>query len=106
MPAISASCATLVRGELGCMPAHLLTKPVDDLGRLRSDVRRLDTPRTIKRDRELVDDPPGTARQEQHAIAQPDGFANVVCHEHDRHAGLVPYALELVVHQVACDRIE
>src|SRR5262245_15867847 len=72
----------------------------------RGDARILDAARAGELDVEVRGEPSRTAGEEHDAIAEPRRLAHVVRDEHDGEPGLAPDVLELVVQQVARDRVE
>ena len=70
------------------------------------DVRVLDAAGPGDVDDELLGHPAGPAGEHHDAVAEPGGLAHVVGDEQDRAAGLLPDALELVVHDVAGHGVE
>src|SRR5262245_43461214 len=88
------------------MATHLLAQPVRDLTGLGRDLGRVHAPRPRDADRELGRDASRSAREQHHAVAEADRFADVVGDEHHRLVGGAPQSLELVVQKVARHRVE
>ena len=70
------------------------------------DLERVEPTRTLDVDRVLLDDPTGSARQQDHAVAEAHGLAHVVGHEDHGEPRLAPQPLELVVQHVAGHGVE
>src|ERR1700722_801495 len=84
------------------MAAYLLAQPAGDLGGQLGDRGGIHPPRALDGDRVLLDDPARTAGQQDNAVAEADGLADVVRDEQDgqRPADPLAYPVELVVQQV------
>src|SRR6266404_955398 len=93
-------------GLSGRMPANLFAELLADRDRERGDLRRLDPSLAADHHREFGDRPTRPARQQHDALAEPDRLADVVGNEQDRQPGIAPDPLELLVEEVAGDRIE
>src|SRR5262249_53684715 len=77
-----------------------------DLGRVAGDVDAVDVARARNPDLELLLDATGVRREQHDAIAETDGLADVVRHEHDRLLARLPDLLEVAVELLARERIE
>src|SRR4051794_35240202 len=82
------------------MPAHFLLEAIGDCPRLLGDLGRVEAAGSVDGDRILLDDATGSARQQDHPIAEAYRLSHVVGHENDAESGLAPEALELVVQHV------
>src|SRR3954463_8217268 len=90
----------------GAMTAGPLVQLVGDPRRERADPGRLDGPRLRDVDLPLPDDAPGAGPHEHPPLTEPRGLPHVVRDEDDRQALLRPDAGELLVQDVAGDRVE
>src|SRR6516225_9873797 len=74
-----------------------LAQPVGDRRRKRRDFRGIDAARAGNRHVENLRDAARSAREQHHAIAEPDRLTNIVGHEQHGLVGFAPQRLELVV---------
>src|SRR4051794_8358584 len=88
------------------MAGDLLTQVLRDLGAQRGHVGVLDASGLGDVDAPLARHPSGSRREQHDALAEPDGLTHVVGHEDDGAACLRPDADELLVQDVAGDRVE
>src|SRR4051812_45361664 len=102
----SLSGARRARGRSMAMAADLLVQLAGDLAGQRADIRRLDRARLGDAPLPLADDATGARAHEHDPLPEPGGLADVVGHEDDRQLLLGPDPLQLLVQDVAGDRVE
>src|SRR5664280_3725553 len=102
----STSAWVITESSRAGMAGDLLSQAQGDLRGEQTDGRVLDRPRPLDVDLPLPDDPTRAGGQQHHPLAEPHRLPNVVRHEDDAVAGLLPHPGEFVVHDVPGDRVE
>src|SRR5436309_11748339 len=98
----SASCTT---GSVA-IRAHLLLQAFGDAARHDGQLGRVEAARSRQIDLELLSDSARPAREDKDAVAKPHRLARVVSHEEDGQRARAPQADELLVQEVARDRVD
>ena len=88
------------------MATDLATEVVGDLLRQFGHPRGLNAPRTVDLDLPTSHEPARSRRHQLHSLTQAHRLTDVVGDEDNRKAGLLPDADELLVQDVARDRVK